>query len=751
MVKRQQLFNSFWPSLTTLVVATQPAWADTVQVTEVRINPTVNGIEVILETPSNASPPVLTSSYGETFVANIINTQLRFPKGKTFRADNPIDGITGITVTPLNGKSIRVTVKGEAGVPVGQMVRTDKGLVLSLRATHTSLTQPQSPRPKSDQLQTISITSGQPSQDRVKLAQESNPGGGNGNSESAPSASPRTTSPITPSPTNSDLSTTQTPAPSYLNPSPNPLQFPTRSEEVQIQGTQPITFQQAFDLALRNNRTLQVEQLNLEASRAALREAQAAEFPRVTLGVDLVNQGEDVFSNQGVTTSTGTVGQTTGVGTGVTTGTVGQTTGVGTGVTTGAIDQTTGAVPGQTTTGAVDPTSGVVPGQTTTGAVDPTTGVVPGQTTGAVGQTTTTGTGVNTGTLRQSGGGFSTNSTNSTGLSGTLALSYDLYTSGQRRANIRRAEQQLRFDQLDVEREIEQLRVDVANDYYDLQAADESVRINQAAVRNAQASLRDAQALEQAGVGTRFDVLQSQVQLADETQRLTNSLSQQRISRRQLATRLSLAQSVNISAADPVEIAGLWNFSLEDSIVLAFQNRAELEQQLALRNISEQRRRIALSDLGPQVSLVASYRPSDAFNDDANFSDNYSVGANVSLNLFEGGAARARARQEEANIAIAEANFADTRNQIRFEVEQGYSELQANLANIQTASIGLEQAREALRLARLRFQAGVGTQTDVINAENALTEAEGNRVTAILDYNRSLATLQRAITSGQPR
>jgi len=58
-------------------------------------------------------------------------------------------------------------------------------------------------------------------------------------------------------------------------------------------------------------------------------------------------------------------------------------------------------------------------------------------------------------------------------------------------------------------------------------------------------------------------MLQSQVQLADETQRLTNSLSQQRISRRQLAQRLSLAQSVNISAADPVEIAGLWNFTLE--------------------------------------------------------------------------------------------------------------------------------------------------------------------------------------------
>ena len=336
-------------------------------------------------------------------------------------------------------------------------------------------------------------------------------------------------------------------------------------------------------------------------------------------------------------------------------------------------------------------------------------------------------------------------------MSGNLELSYNLYTSGARRGRIRFAEEEVRFDQLDVERQLEQLRLDVSNDYFDLQTADELVRINSSAVTNAQASLRDAQALEQAGVGTRFAVLQSQVQLANAIQDLTNSLRQQQVSRRQLAQRLSLPLTVSVSAADPVEIAGLWNFSLEDSIVLAFQNRAELEQQLALRNQSQQRRRIALSDLGPQVSLVARYGLSDRTNDDENFGDTYSLGANVSLNLFEGGAARARAAAEEANIAIAETNFADTRNQIRFQVEEAYANLQSNLANIQTASVGLEQAREALRLARLRFQAGVGTQTEVIDAEDDLTEAEGNRVSAIIEYNRSLATLQRNISSGQPR
>ena len=339
----------------------------------------------------------------------------------------------------------------------------------------------------------------------------------------------------------------------------------------------------------------------------------------------------------------------------------------------------------------------------------------------------------------------------STALNGTVELSYNVYTAGARTARIRAAEEQLRFDQLDVERITQQLRLDVSNDYYDLQQADEQVRINRAAVTNAEASLRDAQAREQAGVGTRFDVLQSQVQLANANQDLTNSLSQQQVARRQLVNRLSLAQVANAIAADPVEIAGVWNFSLEESIIAAFQNRAELQQQLVQRNISEQNRRIALARIRPRVAVSSNYNISDTFNDDQSFNDDYSLGANVTWNLYDGGAARASARAQEANIAISETNFANTRNQVRFEVEQAYSNLQSNLANIQTASVGLEQAREALRLARLRFQAGVGIQTEVIDAEDNLTQAEGNRVTAILNYNRALASLTRAISNGQRR
>jgi outer membrane protein TolC len=421
-----------------------------------------------------------------------------------------------------------------------------------------------------------------------------------------------------------------------LNPNPNPLQFPTKPEEVRIQRSVPLTLAQALELARRNNRELQVALLELERSQSAVREAQAALLPNANVSTNITNSGP----------------------------------------------------------------------------------------------------------------GFSESSSSSTtSLNAQGQVSYNLYTAGNRQASIRAAEEQVRINELNVENQSAVIGLNVAIQYYNLQGADELVRINQSAVENAQASLRDAQNRLEAGVGTQFDVLQSQVNLANAQQELTDARSQQQIARRQFGTLLSLPQSVDVTAAEPVRLAGLWQQTLEETIVQAFQNRPELPQQLAQRNINEQQRRQALSQLGPQIGVTGSYSLLDQFNDSISVSDGYSLGLQANLTLYDGGAARARADQSRANIAIAETRFANQRDLIRFDVEQFYFQLQSNLDNVQTSTVALEQAREALRIARLRFQAGVGTQTEVIAAENDLTRAEGNRISAILAYNRALANLQRSATS----
>lgn len=448
-------------------------------------------------------------------------------------------------------------------------------------------------------------------------------------------------------------------APDYLNPSPNPLSLPTKPEEVKLRGIQPITLQQALELAKRNNPGLQSTYFQYERSRAQVRQAQAALYP--TLGVQ------------------------------------------------GSITQSLSA-------------QAALQAKAQQRAFEEAG--VPEE-------------------LRQNNPPLQA----SLGLQGTFQVGYNIFTSGRRPAQIRAAEQQLRSDQLQIEVNWQQLQLDVSNAYYNLQQADEAVRIAQSAVRNAEASLRDTIALERAGLGTRFDVLRAQVQLANNQQQLTSALGSQQINRRTLAQLLSISPSIDLAAADPVQIAGRWPLSLEDTIVLALKNRAELEQLLAQRELAEQQKKAALASLGPTLALAVQYNTVNNLRDQLGFGNGYSAGLQMNWDFFQGGAARAQANQQEANKAIAEANFANTRNQIRLQVETAYSNLGTSFQNIDTSRQAVVQAREALRLARLRFQAGVGTQTDVINSENDLTNAEGNLVRSILDYNRALAQLTRAVTN----
>ncbi len=433
--------------------------------------------------------------------------------------------------------------------------------------------------------------------------------------------------------------------PEYVNPSANPLFYPTRPEEVDIVETVALTLEEAIELARRNSTTLQEARRNLEITAASLREAQAANLPTVDVQGSLVRQDTD--------------------------------------------DQ------------APPPVFGDEPDTITTN------------------------------------------------LGASLVVNYDIFTSGRRSSLIRAAEYSVRQQELQIEVISEQLQLDVTNTYYALQEANELVRIDREALDQALESLRNAEALERAGVGTRFSVLEAEVDVANARQSLLQSISTLQTSRRELAAVLNLSQVINLEASDEVVRADLWSLSLEESITQAFQNRAELEQQLLQREISEQRRQVELAAMRPQVSAFARYDMNDLLDETNTASDRetYQIGIQANLRLYDGGAARAAARREALNMEQAEIAFTETRNQIRLQVERAYYELQANLNSIDTATLAVETAREALRLARLRFQAGVQTQTDVLLAQTDLTRAEVNRLRAVIGYNRSLAALRRAVSN----
>jgi outer membrane protein TolC len=534
---------------------------------------------------------------------------------------------------------------------------------------------------------------------------------------------------------------TANPSPSF-NPDPNPLQLPTQPPQVQVNLTQPLTLLQVQELAVRNNPSLQVSELQLQQQRASLREAQAALFPTLSLqsGFSRSFRGGDLVTNR-LSFQTQLQLQQQQIA-----------------QTQQQFQQQQIQVQQQLSQDLQTLQQRFAGAQLSSTSNDRNLEL--NQQLQQLQQSSATVINsipasvpilspLNSPSLNLNGGG-SGDGTSDT-FSHTVSINYLVYTGGARAANLKSAKERLRVAELEVQQQLEQLRLDVSLDYYNAQQADAQVEIAQSAVNNAQVSLRDTQAREQAGLGTRFDVLQAQVQLANAQQNFNQARNLQRVSRRQLVQRLNLTDTAEITPAEPINPAGPWALNLPDSIILALKNRVELAQQLSQRQIAIQSRRAALSILRPQVSFFANVNTLDNLWDQVTPRFGYSLGAQLRFTAFDGGAARAAAAEQSANIAQVEAQFSGLKNQIRLEVEQAYYSLQSNLQSLETSRLAVDQATEGLRLARLRFQAGVGTQADVTAAEADLTRARGNFLSATLDYNRALASLRRAVGYAEPK
>jgi OMF family outer membrane factor len=197
------------------------------------------------------------------------------------------------------------------------------------------------------------------------------------------------------------------------------------------------------------------------------------------------------------------------------------------------------------------------------------------------------------------------------------------------------------------------LRLNTSTDYFNLQEADEGVRIGQASVRASLVSLRDARARFNAGVNTKLEVLEAETQLARDRNILTSKLGDQDTSRRLLASKLDLPQDVTPTAATPARPLGSWQPSLQESIVAAFNFREELDSLLLSISINNSEANASLAAVQPVLSFVNTSSTSrregqsgktslgEIDMDDYVWSVQNSTSLRATWRLFDGGRARA--------------------------------------------------------------------------------------------------------------
>jgi len=326
-----------------------------------------------------------------------------------------------------------------------------------------------------------------------------------------------------------------------------------------------------------------------------------------------------------------------------------------------------------------------------------------------------------------------------------LTLTQVVDISGIIRTAIRAADLTLTVSELEFERTRNDTILQVVQAYQGVARADEFVRVAEEALRNAQERLRLIRAQVDAGVAAQFDLLRAETAVAQAEQAVLNARNQRELAAAALNNLLGRDLNTPVRVAKPERLPELQLPPLETLTQQAFQNRPEL--------IAAQRG-IELAQVGI-TSARRSLLPNIVLTGQADFNLNTSVFnprretytgvAVLSVPIWDGGVARAREAQARDDLEIAQLRLKQAQEGIALEVRQAYLNLQDAQKRLEVARKGLEQATEALRLARVRFEAGVSPQLEISDAELAFTQAQTNLVNAQFDYLDAYAALLRAI------
>lgn len=284
--------------------------------------------------------------------------------------------------------------------------------------------------------------------------------------------------------------------------------------------------------------------------------------------------------------------------------------------------------------------------------------------------------------------------------------------------------------------------LDFINTYFDLLEAERMVGVAQKEAERLEAHLKVAQSLYAEGIITKNDLLQSEVMLSDAKQRLLSMKNSRATNASKLNTILARSIAAEIQVVD-VTMDIHEAMELEKAWETAAQERSEikiLDHELRILSLQE-------------AALKSEYYPKLFAQGGYNFTENryqfpegnWSFILGMNIDLFSGGSTRAEVSKILYRRDQLQEEKSKLMDDIKFEVEKSYLDLKNALEKIQVTKDAACQAEENLRIHKIRYEEGIGTSTDVVDAITLLSNAETNYCRAVYELKKAHAGLQYAI------
>ena len=336
-----------------------------------------------------------------------------------------------------------------------------------------------------------------------------------------------------------------------------------------------------------------------------------------------------------------------------------------------------------------------------------------------------------------------------------FSVSQPLYTGGALGKGIRAADDYLKGAMGTYQRTQQQIAFAVRQAYYRVLTAEEQAKVSKEVVSSAEEHLRIAKLRYEAGVAPQFDVLAAEAYVARVEQGLIAARTDLSISREALSTVLGVRVSEDTRLTTPpaAEVPEADPEALKEE---ALASRNDLLSAKAAVSANAAFLGVARAARQPSVSAVVGYtlRPKTTISGDlfgvpgtefvvSQNSGNIMVIANWSL--YNGGQVTGEIRAADAQLRQSEKELASLQLQVELDVRSAYLMLQSAAAQVKAAQKEVDQAREAHRIATLRYQEGVSTSVEVLDAEANLEGAKTRLNAAIYGLNLAVASLDLAV------
>jgi outer membrane protein TolC len=278
-----------------------------------------------------------------------------------------------------------------------------------------------------------------------------------------------------------------------------------------------------------------------------------------------------------------------------------------------------------------------------------------------------------------------------------------------------------------------------------LQAVAQSSRVDmvRAQLQTAQELLKQAQDLKTSGLVAGLDVVRAQLQVQTQLQRSIAAENDFEKAKLQLAHAIGIPVGQPLTLTDAVPYAPLPPPPLEESLTRAFENRSDYLAAKSLYEAAAAANRAADDALLPSFHVDADYGAIG--NTLSGALSTYTLSATVKIPVFDAGRTKARRIEAASLLRQREAELADFRSRIEFEVRSALLDLRAADQQLQAAQVGVQLANDELRQARDRFAAGVAGNLEVTQAQESVATASDVYVAALYSHNLAKATLAQAL------